>query len=363
MQLRDGLPPTVPNVLNPGFGAVPIGANPVFSVEFFDPGRRQIPYMQTFNLNIQKLLPANMVAEIGYIATLGHKLTFPGTVSINQVAPNRIATGNVQALRPFPQFSDIREHSPTIGNSNYHGMNVRLEKRYSRGLQFGMNYTWSKLIDDINSRNEIGSSPSIANFYDRQADRGLSANHVGHRFIGHTVWEVPIGKGKSVNIDNSVWNAIAGGWSMGAIVELRSGVPFTVQENNAAAIYPTAAAVRSNATGPYATNPNWRDNVLRQPYFQTGIFVAPAPLTFGTLGRSLATGPGALIGDLSVLKDFSLPWEGHKLQFRWESLNFLNRANFGSPVGGRGNPNFGLITGLIGGNQARINQLGLHYRF
>jgi hypothetical protein len=86
-------------------------------------------------------------------------------------------------------------------------------------------------------------------------------------------------------------------------------------------------------------------------------------LTFGTLGRSLATGPGAVIGDLSVLKDFSMPWEGHKLQFRWESLNFMNRANFGSPVGGRGNPNFGLITGLIAGNQARINQLGLHYRF
>jgi hypothetical protein len=58
-----------------------------------------------------------------------------------------------------------------------------------------------------------------------------------------------------------------------------------------------------------------------------------------------------------------MPKEGHKLQFRWESLNFMNRANFGTPVVGRGNPGFGLITGLIAGNQARINQLGLHYRF
>lgn len=363
IQLRDGLPPTVANTLSAGFGAVPIGANPNTSIEFFDPGRRQIPYLQSFNFNIQRLLRGNMIFEIGYIGTLGHKLTFPGTVSINQVEPSRIRAGNVQTLRPFPQFSDVREHSPTIGNSNYHGMNVRLEKRYSRGLQFGMNYTWSKLIDDINARNELGSTTAIANFYNRQADRGLAANHIAHRFIGNTVWEVPIGRGKALNISNSVLNAIAGGWSTGLILELRSGAPFGIVENNAAAIYPTAAAVRSNATGPFATNPDWRANVLRQPYFVRETFVAPPALTFGTLGRAVATGPGAFIGDLSVLKDFAMPWEGHKLQFRWESLNFANRANFGSPVTGRGNPNFGLITGLIAGNQARINQLGLHYRF
>ncbi|MDX1983098.1 MAG: TonB-dependent receptor, partial [Bryobacteraceae bacterium] len=345
IQLRAGLPPTVSNTLSPGFGAVPIGTNPIFSAEFFDPGKRRIPYMETFNFNIQRLLPANMLFEIGYIATLGHKLTFPGTVTINQVDPAIIRPGNVQALRPFPQFSDVREHSPTIGNSNYHGMNVRLEKRYSRGLQFGINYTWSKLIDDINSRNELGAAPSISNFYNRRADRGLSANHVGHRLIGNTVWEVPIGNGKAVNISNPVLNAIAGGWSTGLILEFRTGVPFSIQENNAAAIFPTAAAVRSNATGPYAENPNWRANVLGQSFFVRETFVAPPPLTFGTLGRSLAIGPGAFIGDLSVLKDFSMPWEGHKLQFRWESLNFANHANFASPVTGRGNPNFGRITG------------------
>lgn len=131
----------------------------------------------------------------------------------------------------------------------------------------------------------------------------------------------------------------------------------------AAAIYTTAAAVRSNATGPYTQNANWRANVLSQTYFNTSTFVAPPQLTFGTLGRAVATGPAAIIGDLSVLKDFSMPWENHKLQFRWESLNFLNHANFGNPTTGRGNPNFGRILGLTAGNQARINQLGLHYRF
>lgn len=363
IQLRNGLPPAVANDLTPGFGAVPIGQNPVFAVEFFEPGQRPIPYLQTFNFNVQRQLPGNMVAEIGYLGTLGHKLTVTGTRTINQVEPSRMRAGNVQALRPFPQFSNVSVHSPTIGNSNYHGMNLRLEKRYSRGLQFGMNYTWSKLIDDVNSRNELGSTPAIADFHNRRADRGLAGNNIAHRWIGNTVWELPFGKGRRMNIENRVLDAFAGGWSTGLILELRTGAPFGVVENNPGAIYTTAAAVRSNVNAPYQINPDWRANVLRQPFFQPGIFSAPAPLTFGNAGRAIASGPGAIIGDLSVLKDFRMPWENHKLQFRWESLNFMNRANFGSPVGGRGNPSFGLITGLIAGNQARINQLGLHYRF
>jgi len=363
---RDGLPAVAaPSeaLLVPGFGAVPIGQNPRLSVEFFDPGRRRIPYMETFNLNLQRQLPGSMMFEAGYLATLAHKLTVPGTVTINQVEPARIRTGNVQVLRPFPQFSDVREHSPTIGNSNYHGVNFRLEKRYSRGLQFGMNYTWSKLIDDVNARNELGGAAAIADVYNRRADRGLGGSHVGHRFIGHTVWDVPVGKGKAVAISNPALDAVIGGWSTGVILEFRTGPPFGVVEQNAAAIYPTASAVRSNATGPYSRNGNWRGNVLAQPYFNTAVFTAPPALTFGTLGRTIAAGPGAAIGDLSILKDFSFPWEGHKLQFRCEMLNFINHANFALPNGNRGNAAFGRISTLAGGNQARIIQLGLHYRF
>ena len=219
-----------------------------------------------------------------------------------------------------------------------------------------MNYTWSKMIDDVNSRNELGSSAAIANFFNRAADRGLSGNNIAHRWIGNTVWELPVGKGRPINIANPVMNAIIGGWSTGIILELRTGAPFGIVENS-------AAAVRPNVVGNYEQNANWRANVLRQPYFNTSVFVAPPALTFGNAGRTIAAGPGAVVGDVSLLKDFAMPWEGHKLQFRWESLNFMNHPNFASPTTGHSNPNFGLITGLIGGNQARINQLGLHYRF
>ena len=148
-------------------------------------GANNFTYLLTFNFNVQRQLPGNAVFEIGYLTSLGHKLNAPGSRSINQVDPTRIGPGNAQALRPFPQFSDVRVISPTIGNSNYHGVNFRIEKRHSSGIQFNANYTWSKAIDDVESRNELGGNAgdlAFANQYDRAADRGLSGNHIGHRF-------------------------------------------------------------------------------------------------------------------------------------------------------------------------------------
>ncbi len=364
--LKDGIPaipvPTVAD-LAPGFGAVPIGKNPVLAVQFLEPTNRPTPYLMTLNLNVQRELPGNMVFEVGYLGTLGKKLGFPGTRSINQVPTDKITTGNVQRLRPFPQFSNVEIHSHTIGNSNYHGMNLKLEKRLSGGLQFTANYTWSKLIDDLTSRNEIGGSGAFQNQYDTRADRGLSGNHIAHRFINSTVWDLPFGTGRRVKIENPILNQILGGWTVGGIIEVRTGSPFSIQENNTAAIYPTAAAVRSNLIAPFTLNPNWRNNVLAEPYFVTSSFAAPAFGKFGNIGRNSFIGPGVVSVDLSLLKDFKMPWEGHFLQFRFEAQNFLNHANFALPNQGRGNAAFGRISGLQAGTDSREIQLGLHYRF
>ena len=86
--LKDGLPPaSLPSndLLVPGYGAVPVGQNPTLAVEFFEPQGRAVPYLYNFNLNVQRQLPGNTVFEIAYLSTLGHKLTAPGSRSINQV--------------------------------------------------------------------------------------------------------------------------------------------------------------------------------------------------------------------------------------------------------------------------------------
>jgi hypothetical protein len=366
--LKDGLPPAIQpseDLLVPGYGAVAPGQNPALAVEFFEPSNRAVPYLYNFNLNIQRQLPGNAVFEVAYLSTLGHKLTAPGTRTINQVDPSRIGPGNVQALRPFPQFSDVRVIAPTIGNSNYHGLNLRIDKRFSAGLQFNANYTWSRAIDDVESRDEIGGNAgdnAFANQYDRRADRGLSGNHIAHRFIGSATWELPFGSGRAWRSGNSVLDTIVGGWSTSIIYEARTGSPFGVIENNAAAIYPTAATVRSDVVAPYSENPNWRSNVLGETFFNPAAFAAPAQYTFGNAGRTVAIGPGAIVSDVSLLKNISVN-EKQRVQLRAEALNFLNHANFSLPNQNRGVANFGRISALANGNQARIIQLGLHYKF
>lgn len=364
--LRDGFPSVhVPTEqeLTPGFGAVPLGVSPTTSVLFFEPENRRNGYLQTFNLNIQRQLPGQMLVEVGYIATLGHKLPGPTNQTINQVRPELMGPGNTQILRPFPQFSDVRIMMPAVGNSNYHGMNIKLDKRYSAGLHFQANYTWSRFIDDMEARAELGGAPGsgFANFYDRSADRGLSGNHISHRFIWSSVYELPFGRQRPLAISNRVLDAVIGGWSLGYILEMRSGSPYGVleQTNRTNAF---SEAQRPNVVGEAEISGSRSRAEQVNGWFNVNAFAQPPQYTFGNAGRTSGYGPGAVTMDLSILKDFPIV-EGQRLQFRAEMMNLENRPNFGLPNTSRGAPNFGTINSLAPGNQSRIVQFGLHYKF
>lgn len=363
--LRDGLPafaiPTEGD-LTPGFGAVRLGDPASTTVEFFEPSGRRNGYLETFNLNVQRQLPWQTLIEIGYLGTLGHKLPSTAVFTINQVPTELLGPGNAQLRRPFPQFSGVNIHSAAIGNSNYHGVNLRFDKRLSGGIQFGGNYTWSRNIDDLESRNELGGAAGngFMNVYDRRSDRGLSGNHISHRFIVNTVYELPVGAGRAASL-GSVGNSIAGGWTLGYIGEFRSGSPMGVIE-------------QVNRTNSFS--PSNRPNVVGDPelpggrsraeytemWFNTAAFAEPPQFVFGNAGKTIGYGPGAIAMDLSLMKNFRFGEEWN-LQFRGEALNFINKANFGLPNLNRGNNAFGRITGLAPGNQARIIQLGLHLKF
>src|SRR5262249_1287495 len=158
---------------------------------------RRNGYLEQFNLNIQRQIFQSVLVEVGYLGTMGHKLPSANNVTIDQVPPSLMGPGNAQIRRPFPQFSDVTLISAAIGNSNYNALNLRLEKRYSKGLHFQVNYTFAKAIDDVTSRNQLGAAAGgddYQNIYDRRADRGLSGNDVKHRLIWSSVYELPVGK-------------------------------------------------------------------------------------------------------------------------------------------------------------------------
>jgi hypothetical protein len=215
----------------------------------------------------------------------------------------------------------------------------------------------------VESRAELGGGAGNAgaNAYNRRADRGLSGNSVKHRWISSVVYELPFGNGRSVDISHPFLNGVLGGWTIGYIGEIRTGPPLGVieQTNQTNAFSP---ANRPNVVGnPTISGGRSRAEQIGR-WFDTSAFAAPAQFTFGNAGRITGYAPGAIGMDVSILKDFRF-LERYTLQFRTEMMNFINNPNFGLPTLNRGTAAFGRITSLIDTNQARIIQLGLHFKF
>jgi hypothetical protein len=359
--LANGMPPvSSPTTadLTPGYGAVPVGTKPTTAVAFFNPNRDN-GYLYQASLDIQRQFGNNLMLDIGYLGTFGHKLPAPDAQSIDQVPTNLLGAGNTQDLRPFPQFSNVQIIAADIGASKYDGLNIGIDKRYSNGLLFKANYTYSKFMDNTDSRNELAAYPgtdSFTNYYNQANDWGLSGNDIRHRFVFSTVYELPVGRNRQFKINNRALDLVVGGWSIGTILELRTGTPLSpVMLTNTTNSF--SDGERPNVVG----NPNLSSPTIAE-WFNTAAFAAPPAYVFGDAGRTFGTGPGAVNLDCSLLKDFSIT-ERIVTQFRAEVLNTLNHPNFANPNTQFGAATFGQITSLVAGNQSRIFQFGLHVQF
>ncbi len=359
---------TVPadNTLNSSFGAVTVGSKVTQAPEYFNRDRIT-GYLYQANLNIQRQLTPNLLLDIGYLGAFGHHLSATSNVNSNQVAPNKMSllatTSNTQTLRPFPQFGNVGIIAKDYGASNYEGLNVGLQKRLSYGLQAGANYTWSKNIDNLDARSNLGQTGgTVTDYYHPETARGLSGNDVRHRIIGNLVYDLPIGRGKLLNTHSTLLNEAIGGWSIGSIVELHSGTPLEIYDaTNNTGTY--SNGVRPNITGDPNSLSDSRPRAQKiAQWFNTAAFTQNPAFTFGNAPRSFGRGPGLTAMDASLLKEFSV-MEKTKVQFRAEALNVLNHAPLGNPNVAFGNGAFGTITSLQSGNPSRVLQLALHIAY
>lgn len=351
--LREGFPGGLASPqLGPGFGAVRVGQPAALSFDFVAQDRR-LGYTMQWNFSVQQDIGRNSIVEVSYLGTVGHKLSGPNT-NINQVRPELMGPGNAQSRRPFPQFGNVSSVAPMWGNSSYHGVNFKYEKRFSDGLNLLANYTFSKFIDDVPAAQEIGATPGIQNYYDRRAEKALSGNDVRNRFAFSSVYELPWGKGRKFLNQGPAALAL-GGWNIGAILTLQQGSPFglTTQVNTLNAF-----------------SGGQRVNILRDPalpagertvqrYFDTSAVEAPPQFTFGNANRSILTGPGMANLNLSLLKNFKFG-ETWNLRVSLEAFNALNHTNFQEPGTALGSPNFGVVGSSL---SARSMQLGLKLTF
>jgi hypothetical protein len=209
------------------------------------------------------------------------------------------------------------------------------------------------------------------NSYCIRCERGLSSFDTRNRLVVSPLYELPIGKGKPLNINNPVANAVIGGWQVGGIFTLQSGIPQNITIGGLDNSVTQSGYDRPNATGIGSG----LDSPNPAGWYNRGAFALAPVGQFGNVGRDTATAPGIFAINSEVHKNFRIH-ESHQLQFRAEAFNLLNHPNFGGPNGnilaGAAIPGapasaphlgFGSITTLAFGIPMRQIQLGLKYTF
>jgi hypothetical protein len=356
---RDGMPAVTRAALGPGFGAVRVGSSVTTSPEFIAPDHVN-GYSQQWNFTIQKELPGAILFETAYIANVGHKLGGQD-VNINYIplVNGRGPASQSQRARLFPQFGNVNSISPSWGNSTYHSLNAKLEKRFSQGLNLLGNYTWGKFIDDVEGSSELGGG--AGNGYQhleaRRLDKAMAGADIRHRLAWSSLYELPVGKGRRWVAPNSVLDQIVGGWTIGGILEVRTGAPYGVVENtnrlNAFSVSQRPNLLRD----PNLPSDRSRAEQIRQ-FFDTAAFQAPGDGVLGNAARTNGPGPGFFGLDLSIHKLFQLT-ERLGLTFRCDVVNFPNVPAFAPPNQNRGHGSFGQIGSTLDGSTGREIQLSL----
>lgn len=310
-------------------------------------------YSQQWNLTLARQI-RTFAVEVAYVGNKANKLM--ANRNINQPLP---AAGSVNSRRLFSGWGNITFQEPR-GNSIYHGLQTKLEKRFSLGHSFLLSYTWAKAIDDSDST-QLSTTSGTGNLqsqYDFRSERSRSFQDVRHRMILSYLWELPFGRGRAVAGDISPgWNRLIGGWQINGIFAYQSGRAFTISSpfdhSNTG-----SSNIRPDATGISPDLPSDEQSVQR--WLNAAAFRIPDGFAFGNTSRNVGTGPSLTNFDVSTFKDIPLDAEGkRKIQFRAEFFNVMNTPQFQIPNRTFNTPQFGTITETVADN--RDIQLALRF--
>jgi outer membrane receptor protein involved in Fe transport len=309
---------------------------------------RRVGYMQQWNLHVQKEVAGNIVLEAGYVGTKGSKASIFANANTAPPGP-----GAVQPRRQW-QNNNATSLMTDIASSIYNGLQLKAEKRFSRGMAFMGTYTYSRTINTGGDGFSLSSSPQDPACI--ECDKGLSLFHHKNIFAMNFVYELPFGKGKKYGSGfNGFENQLLGGWQFNGIVTAGSGGPLNVTiPRDIANIGARSIGQRPDVNG----NPNI-SNPTSDQWFDKSVFSQPADYTYGNAGRNIVIGPGYQYWTLGIYKNFYIK-ERHRIQFRTEFYNAFNNVNLNNPSGNYDSANFGRVTGS---DYARQIQFGLKYSF
>jgi len=338
--------------LDDRFGAVRVGSAPNTAVTFYEFGR-STGYSHQFNASVQHVLSGGVLLEATYLGNISHKLASTN-LSLNQIPLAQAAAGRTtQQFRPYPQFSGVTAVLPSLGDSSYHALATRFEKRFSSGLNFLGTYTWSKFLNNTSEGgSQVGNDAGpYSDFYNRRLDHGYSGNDVPHRMTFASVYELPFGASRRFLKSNNPIRWVLGDWNLGINALLQAGAPFTVTTQVDTRNNFSAGALRADLIGDPKL-PNSGRTTSR--WFNTSAFAQPGAFKNGSGGVGIVRADGKINFDISLLKNFPLG-ERRKVQLRGEFFNITNHPNFGNPGSAFGGPGFGVISSA---NPGRRVQLG-----
>jgi len=325
------LPNTQPTLLTDLF---PTAAQLASSVGSHNDLQRRDGYMYSYNLNVQHQLKSNLLLELGYMGNTGHKQV--GSILVNQprLPSNGLNPEPFSVRSPFPRALPGFSETANYQWSNYNAAFVRMEQRVWHGLSVVGAYTYGKIID---------SGAAGQNMYDRRPERGLADNDIRHNFIAGLVDELPLGRGRWIDLQNPVANFVLGDWQVNTIVNFRSGAPFSVATTGDIARVGSGSQ-RPHATGLPAQKLDPRTNGLIG--LDRAAYSTPAFGTFGNAARNTQPGFGVNQWDVSLSKNFPIHFlgESSKLQLRFEWFNFFNHTQFFNPIGTQNLATFGRVT-------------------
>lgn len=338
-----------------------------------DPTARA-PYVQNWNFGIQRALFTSYIVEARYVGSKGTHLprnieANPAVYGPGATAQNadqrRIYAGCPQNGGPC-QLSTVAQLA-NITNSTYEAGQLTVSRRFASGLGFNVSYWYSKSLDYLSSMNMGGASSQplagandlAQNPFDLRAEHGPSLFDARQRVVGSGSWQIKIPHDAPLFAQK-----ILGGWQANVIVSHNSPTPFTVYDS-------TNVSLQANSP-PISGYPASRPNLIGDPntgphtvqqWIGTAAFQRLNPVTqagqFGNAGRNIARGPAFTDVDASLVRNFTVR-EGINLEFRAESFNIANHANFSLPVADLNSPNFGQI---LSANSPRLMQFALKLLF
>jgi len=376
----------VPHLLPPTGPFTPEGQNGNGGVILVPRNSGRPADIQTWNLDIQRQITANLVLSVAYVGTkgthlpalniipnqvnpsflsLGNELGMNATCLSNNGCPKAIAagvklpyptfSGNInQLLRPFPQYGDFNQEDNSFtpdrtGNSTYHAMQLGLEKRFAEGLSFLVSYTVSKNLTDADSAGPgvsgfIGTNSFIGqSSFNRGAEKAVSQLDTPQALVASFFYELPAGHGKRYLNQGGVVDRVVGGWYIAGVASYKSGTPTTVYGSCGgtagdvlfAGCHFTGIARVNVVPGVSQTNKSSNFNSASTPFWNPNAFTVPAAFTFGNEPRSLSSARtfGGRNEDFTLGKKTRLFGENTAIDFRAEFFNIFNRHIYSAPSG------------------------------